>query len=169
MAHGRTIASYSDGNRGSANAYDMNRKIFISAISFLLMLHTAIAQNNKQRETAIIRSSRDSSNAAIERHDIDGIAKFWLPDFVLVRGNSAITSGKENNINSWTVLFKTNPEVSYIRKPSEIIISDNDTLAWEKGTWTAIKSYSKGGLYSAMWRKVSNEWKLQAELFVSLH
>ena len=133
------------------------------------MLHTAIAQSNNQREEAIIRAARDSGLASIARHDIDGIAKFWLPDFVLVRGNSVITSGKENNINSWTALFKTSPEVSYMRMPPEIIISDNDTLAWEKGAWTAIKSYSKGGLYSAMWKKVSNEWKLQAELFVSLH
>ena len=147
----------------------MNRKFVVSTILFLLMLHTAIAQGNKKRETVIIRSSRDSSNTAIARHDIDGIAKFWLPDFVLVRGNSVITSGKENNINSWTALFKTSPEVSYIRKSSEIIISDNDTVAWEKGTWTAVKSYSKRGNYSAIWKKTGSEWKLQAELFVSLH
>jgi ketosteroid isomerase-like protein len=151
-----------------ANAYDMSRKIFITTILFLLMLYTAIAQSNKQREAAIIRSSRDSSNASIARHDVDGMAKYWLPDFVLVRGNAVITAGKEKNIISWKELFKTNPEVSYIRNPSEIIISDNDTLAWEKGTWTAIKSYSKGGNYSAMWRKAGDSWKLQAELFVSL-
>jgi ketosteroid isomerase-like protein len=169
MAVGRITTFYLNGNPDTANAYNMTRKFFIFTILFLLMLHTAMAQSNKQREATIIRSSRDSSNASIARHDIDGMAKFWLPDFVLVRGNSVITSGKENNINSWTELFKTSPEVSYIRRPSEIIISDNDTLAWEKGTWTAIKSYSKGGLYSAMWKKMSNEWKLQAELFVSLH
>ena len=147
----------------------MYRRVFISTIFFLLILNTVKAQSNKLREAAVIRTSRDSSNAAIARHEIDGFAKFWLPDFIMVRGNSMITFGKENNIRSWSELFKTNPEVSYIRHPSEIIISDNDTLAWEKGNWEAFKSYSKGGNYSAMWRKMNNEWKLQAELFVSLY
>jgi hypothetical protein len=41
-------------------------------------------------------------------------------------------------------------------------------FAWEKGTWEGFNTYSKGGEYSAMWRKVNDEWKLQAELFVAL-
>jgi hypothetical protein len=49
-----------------------------------------------------------------------------------------------------------------------IVISQNDSLAWETGQWTADHSYSHGGNYSAMWRKTGNSWKLAAELFVSL-
>jgi hypothetical protein len=41
-------------------------------------------------------------------------------------------------------------------------------MAWETGIWTAKNSYSNGGNYSAMWRKIDGIWKLQAELFVSL-
>jgi ketosteroid isomerase-like protein len=147
----------------------MRIKCFITAAFFLYAFQTALSQNNKQQDAGAIRAARAESNASITKHDIEGMAKYWLSDFVLVRGNAAITIGKEKNIASWKELFKSNPEVSYIRNPSEIIISDNDTLAWEKGTWTAIKSYSKGGNYSAMWRKTGDEWKLQAELFVSLH
>jgi ketosteroid isomerase-like protein len=144
-------------------------KTFYFIISFLLSVGTGSAQKNKQFEEAAIRSAREASNVSIAKHDVDGFAKYWLPDFMIVRGNSIITAGKDNNIVSWKELFKTNPDVSYIRNPSEIIISDNDTLAWEKGTWIGIKSYSKGGNYSAMWKKANGDWKLQAELFVSLH
>lgn len=146
----------------------MHIKSFIAAVLFLPTFQTALSQNNKQHDADVIRAARAESNASIAKHDIEGMAKYWLSDFVLVRGNAVITAGKEKNIISWKELFKTNPEVSYIRNPSEIIISDNDTLAWEKGIWTAIKSYSKGGNYSAMWRKAGDNWKLQAELFVSL-
>jgi ketosteroid isomerase-like protein len=144
-------------------------KIIFCLASLLLLVQVILAQQNKPQEVATIRAAREASNASIAKHDVDGIAKYWLPDFVLVRGNAVITTGKENNIVSWKELFKTNPDVSYIRNPSEIIISDNDTLAWEKGIWTGIKSYSKGGSYSAMWRKADGIWKIQAELFVSLY
>jgi len=42
-------------------------------------------------------------------------------------------------------------------------------MAWEKGTWEGINTYSKGGSYSAMWKKKDGEWRIQAELFVALH
>jgi hypothetical protein len=60
------------------------------------------------------------------------------------------------------------PGVVYHRHPLSIVISQNDSLAWETGKWTADHSYSHGGNYSAMWRKTGNSWKLAAELFVSL-
>ena len=108
------------------------------------------------------------SNAYIARHDADGMAKSMTDDFVIVRGNSTYLNGKDTIINAWKELFIKNPKVIYVREPSEIIISDNDTLAWETGRWKAMNSYSKGGNYSAMWRKSGNSWKLKAELFVSL-
>jgi ketosteroid isomerase-like protein len=147
----------------------MQMKRFLFAVSFLLPVHFICAQQDKYAQVATIKSYREASNASIARHDIEGIAKYWLPDFVQVRGNASFMVGKDSIINSWTALFKSNREVIYIRNPSEIIISTNDTLAWEKGTWTAKKSYSNGGNYSAMWRKVNGVWRLQAELFVSLH
>jgi len=144
-------------------------KILFFAVLFLFLSQIEPAQKNKQKDESAIRAARESSNTFIAKHDVDEFAKYWLPDFIIVRGNSMITVGREANIISWKELFKTNADVSYIRNPSEIIISDNDSLAWEKGTWIGIKSYSKGGSYSAMWKKVNSDWKLQAELFVSLY
>jgi ketosteroid isomerase-like protein len=143
-------------------------KNFYLSMLLLLCFYFAAAQNSAQ-QVAIIKSQRAASNAAIAKHDVDGIAKYWLPDFVQVRGNATYLVGKDAIIKTWKDLFASNPVVSYTRIPSEIIISKNDTLAWEKGKWIAVKSYSKGGKYSAMWRKKNNEWKLQAEIFVSLY
>ena len=135
---------------------------------FLFLSQFAFAQNNQQDDVATIKVSRAASNAAIARHDIDGMSKYWLKDFVQTIGKGTTMTGSDNVINAWKELFKVNSTVSYVRTPTEIIVGDNGIMAWETGTWTAQNSYSKGGNYSAMWRKIDGEWKLQAELFVSL-
>jgi hypothetical protein len=95
--------------------------------------------------------------------------KGWTVGYlVLIRGNSSHLTGKDTIVAAWRKLFNDNPTVNYTRVPTQITISNNDTLAWETGTWKAVNSYSKGGNYSAMWKKTNNSWKILAELFVSL-
>lgn len=138
--------------------------LFLSILCF----HRSFAQNTHNNDIAIIKSNRAASNNAIARHDVDGMSKYWLDDFVQVIGRGTYETGKENISASWKKLFKANPKVVYVRIPEEIIISDNDTMAWETGKWTGIHTYSKGGNYSAMWIKRNGSWMLKAELFVSL-
>ena len=135
---------------------------------FILSFHQAFAQNMQTNDVATIKSNRAASNEAIAKHDVNGISKFWLDDFVQVIGRGTYETGKENIAASWKKLFNNDPKVSYVRNPEEIIISDNDTLAWERGKWIGIHSYSKGGNYAAMWIKRNGNWMLKSELFVSL-
>jgi uncharacterized protein (TIGR02246 family) len=128
----------------------------------------AEAQTKKEEERAI-RQSRQASNEAIAKKDLKGISKFWMDDFVQVRGNGSFLVGKDIIKEGWQKMFSTTPEVSFERNPVEVIISDSDpNLAWETGTWKGLNTYSKGGRYSAMWKKQNDNWKLQAELFVGL-
>ena len=128
-----------------------------------------IAQSHSEKDISMIKQARAENNAAIAKHDTAGIARHLLSNFVQVRGNSGQTIGKDLVLQSWQELFNATPEISYIRTPSEIIISTNDTLAWETGSWKAIKSYSKGGKYTAQWKRSEGIWKIRAELFVSLY
>jgi hypothetical protein len=91
-----------------------------------------------------------------------------MDDFVQVIGRGTYQTGKQNITDSWKELFNSNPQIAHVRTPKEIIISDNDTMAWESGRWTGIHSYSKSGNYSVMWIKRNEVWMLKAELFVSL-
>jgi ketosteroid isomerase-like protein len=134
----------------------------------MLCLHPSFAQSTHNNDIAIIKSNRAVSNDAIAKHDVKGIAQFWLDDFVQVIGRGTGETGKEKIAASWQALFNSNPQVVYVRIPGKIIISDNDTTAWESGKWTGIHTYSKGGNYSAMWIKRNGNWMLKAELFVSL-
>jgi len=144
----------------------MKRILFFFVLIFIVQV--VFAQNDNEKNVSIIKSLRAASNEALAKHDLDGLSKYWLDDLVLVRGNSSHVSGKDSIVAAWRKLFKENPKVSYIRTPKEIIISSNDSLAWETGTWKAINSYSGGGKYSAMWKKSNTSWKIMAELFVSL-
>ncbi|GAA3984000.1 YybH family protein [Mucilaginibacter dorajii] len=132
-------------------------------------LSLALQQNQYAADVATIKKARSTSNAAIARHDINGVAQYWLPDFTQTIGREITTVGKDSIIAGWKNLFKINKTVTYIRTPAEITVGDNGVMAWETGTWVAKNSYSKGGKYSAMWRKNNGEWKLQTELFVSLY
>ncbi len=118
----------------------------------------------------LIRSARKTSNEAIARQDVEGFSKFWLDDYVVIRGSGVIEQGKEANKANWMKIFKETPQTKFERFPSEIIISKNNPdLAWESGEWKGFNTYSSGGRYSAQWKKKDGEWKLQAELFVALH
>jgi ketosteroid isomerase-like protein len=136
---------------------------------FLFCFFAVSAQTASQTDIAAIREKRESSNLAIAAHDVDGIAKHWLADFVQVRGNSAHLTGKDKVVAAWRQIFRDNPKIVYVRNPSEILVSEDGLLAWEAGKWVAFNSSSKGGNYSAMWKKAGGQWKLQAELFVGLH
>lgn len=139
----------------------------ILLILLFFSFHTVFAQNIKEEE--LIRKARQHSNEAIAKRDIEGISKFWLDDFLIIRGSGVIVIGKEASKADWVKGFKETPQVYYVRIPSEIIISKNNAyLAWESGNWKGFNTYSKGGRYSAQWKKKEGEWKLQAELFVAL-
>ena len=135
---------------------------------FMLSSYQPFSQNMHNNDIAIIKSNRIASNNAIAKHDVKGIEQFWLDDFVQVIGRGTYETGKENISASWKALFNSNPQIVYIRTPEKIIISDNDTMAWENGKWIGIHTYSKGGNYAAMWIKRNGNWMLKAELFVSL-
>lgn len=143
-------------------------KGIILLFGFFFTLQLTFAQMNTDKEVILIKSLRSASNEALAKHDIDGMSKYWLDDLVLIRGNSTYLTGKDTIVATWRKLFNDNPNINYIRVPTQITISNNDTLAWETGTWKAFNSYSRGGNYSAMWKKTNNSWKILAELFVSL-
>lgn len=137
-------------------------------IIFILMSFQSTFSQIKNEEE-LIRLARQTSNEAIARRDIDGISKLWLDDYLVIRGSGVIEQGKEANIKNWRRLFKETPLTYFERLPSEIIVSKNNPyLAWESGEWKGFNTYSKGGRYSAQWKKKDGEWKLQAELFVAL-
>lgn len=115
-----------------------------------------------------IEAARLASNEAIAKCNLKQLAGYWMDDIIIIRGNSDVIVNKAKAIIAWEKIFESAPPVIYERRPTEIIISNDKLSAWEKGTWTGINTYSKGGNYAAVWKKQESNWKIQAELFASL-
>jgi ketosteroid isomerase-like protein len=136
---------------------------------FSLLLVGSFTFSQAQPDEELIRKARQPSNDAIARRDLESIGKFLLDDFVIIRGNGTIEIGKARNTQMWKKMIEETPQTYFERVPAEIIISKNNpNLAWESGNWKGFNTYSKGGRYSAQWKKKDGEWKLQAELFVAI-
>jgi ketosteroid isomerase-like protein len=140
----------------------------LKKLPLLFILVFGARYASAQSADAQIRAARAASNEAIARHDAGGIVRDMPPDYSIVTGRGQHVQGRDSMLVFWQKTFNAMRGVVYLRQPLSIVISQNDSLAWETGQWTAEHSYSNGGNYSAMWRKTGNSWRLAAELFVSL-
>lgn len=145
-------------------------------ISFMILIFyisNGSAQTNKDKDIEQIKATRKASNEAIQKHDLAGIAKPMIEDIVSISGNGRIYVGKDSTISLLKQRFTAMPDLVFIRTPFVIRISNNDTLAWEKGTWKGFRTdrkarSSSGGNYAAMWCKRDGIWKTRSEMFVAL-
>jgi ketosteroid isomerase-like protein len=122
----------------------------------------------------MIRAARDQSNAAIAKHDLDGIAAVWMDDVHVVSSTSAQAAGKNANRERMAAQFKNRPDTIYVRKAVTIEVYPQWSVASERGEWTGQWSEPDGaleigGTYQAQWRKINGRWLIQAELFVPTH
>ena len=91
----------------------------------IFALNNSHAQTNAANDEASIRKARAASNAAIAKHDVNGITQCLTPDVSYVIGRAKSFSGRHTVIATWKQLFATNAEVVYERIPAQIIISKN--------------------------------------------
>ena len=122
-------------------------------------------------DDASIREARARSNAAIAAHDLEAIARVWVPDVHVVSSTSAQTAGSEANLRRMAQQFQSRTDTIYIRRPTTIDIYTPWAVASERGEWTGRWTEPDGkleigGTYLAQWRKVDGQWLIQAELFV---
>lgn len=129
-------------------------------------------------EIETIRQARLAQNQAIRQQDLDAIAEVLEPDVHVTSGIGIHVVGRDNYRDAYAQDFEALENVSYVRTPDEIELSNVDTglaerIAAESGTWTGSFVTPRGpaqmrGVYSAMWRKRSGRWRINSEIFVSL-
>ena len=124
-----------------------------------------------QSDDQLIRAARERSNAAIAKHDLDGIAAVWMDDLHVVTSTSAQAAGRAANRERMAAQFKNRPDTVYVRTPATIDVYPAWAIASERGEWTGKWTEPDGkleigGTYQAQWRKLDGQWLIQAELFV---
>jgi uncharacterized protein (TIGR02246 family) len=130
------------------------------------------AQSATDRANAAeIRRLRESSNAAIARHDTAGIAAIFAPQVMVLTSNSAVMIGRDVNAQRFAEQFRTRPDVVYRRTPTEVRIFAPWRMASEHGRWTGSWTDTDGklaigGSYFAKWRQVDGRWLVESETYV---
>lgn len=136
-----------------------------------LLLSGSLQMANAQKDTAAeqyIRAARTTSNAAIAKKDIAGVAKFWKDDFVEISSDGSLISGKETVVADWKNMFEKDPSIRFERQFGTIEFTRGGTVALEKGILIYTSPYNYKGYYTALWRKVDGVWVTQMENFVSI-
>ncbi len=118
-----------------------------------------------------IRQRRESSNAAIARHDIGGFAAILAPGVTIVTSNSVHSTGREDYVTRMDDQFRSRPDVVYRRTPTDVRVFAPWQMASEQGTWSG--SWTEpdgkvqvGGSYMAKWRKQGADWVVESETYV---
>ena len=122
-------------------------------------------------DAILIRRLRESSNAAIARHDTAGISAILAPNVVVFASTSTLTTGHDSNVARFAEAFVEHPDVTYRRTPSEVTIFAPWRMASESGTWTGSWTAPDGkvkigGRYFAKWREIDGRWLVESETYV---
>ena len=122
-----------------------------------------------------IRMARAAFNRALAHKDADTIAGLLTREAILVTGtDSAILSGRKAQLAAWKREFASGPETRtlYTRTPDTILPSPTCPIAMEHGQWQGINAGSgqviASGTYSAKWRQEGAQWRIEAELYLTL-
>lgn len=122
----------------------------------------------------LIRQRRESSNAAIARHDTAGFAAILAPDLVVVSSTSAQTHSRQEHVRSMAEWFVARPDVVYRRTPGSVRVFEPWQMASEAGTWVGSWTAADGkvvigGRYFAKWRVRDGVWLVESETYVPEH
>ena len=149
--------------------------VFRGRLAVLVLLSALCPSDRLQAQPSederLIREARARSNAAIAAHDLDGIARAWMPDVHVVSSTSAQTAGSQGNRQRMAQQFKNRPDTIYVRTPNTVDVFAPWNVASERGEWIGRWTEPDGkleigGTYQAQWRKIDDRWLIQAELFV---
>lgn len=158
----------------------MPRPFFRAALLLLVALsaRTAFGQTagapGSTVDADLIRQRRESSNAAIARHDTAGFAAILAPDLVVVSSTSAQTHSRQEHVRSMAEWFVARPDVVYRRTPESVRVFEPWQMASEAGTWVGSWTAADGkvmigGRYFAKWRVRNGVWLVESETYVPEH
>jgi ketosteroid isomerase-like protein len=137
--------------------------------------HPAFAQDDHSEDSESILAVRASFNDSIANHDAASIAGYLDSEYQITTGSGMhYQETPEDEADSWAEMFDQSPDIIYVRTTEEIEVSAYLALAAENGNWVGRWTSPEGkiemgGRYFAQWRKVDGEWKIRAEIFVTLY
>lgn len=120
-----------------------------------------------------IRARRKLTNRLIAAHDAARLRPFLHPDMTVIAGDGSRLVGAATVLEAFAAQFADPAFVTYERTPDTVELDQAQVRAAESGRWRALWRGADGettltGTYLAAWRKVTGQWVIESELFVTL-
>ena len=112
-----------------------------------------------------IRARRRLTNKLIAAKEATRLRPFFAPDARLIAGDGGLILGADAILEAFAAQFHEPGFVAYVRTPDSVEIDTSGSRAAEIGRWAGA---GVSGAYMAAWRKVTGQWVIESELFVTL-
>ena len=116
-----------------------------------------------------IRARRRLTNKLIAAHEAQRLRPFFAPEVKVIVGDGALIAGADAVIAAFDAQFRDPDFLTYERTPEHVDLDQAGDRAAERGRW--VGSWREGrmsGVYLAAWRKVTGQWVIESETFVTL-
>jgi ketosteroid isomerase-like protein len=119
-------------------------------------------------EDAIL-ARRRLMNRLIAAHDAARLKPFFAPDVKLIVGDGALVLGLNAVLEAFASQFAEPGFVTYVREPERVEVDAAADRAAEHGRWSGRwRDHAMTGIYLAVWKKVTGQWVIESELYVTL-
>ncbi|MEM6585589.1 MAG: nuclear transport factor 2 family protein [Pseudomonadota bacterium] len=132
----------------------------------------AQAAVSEPEAVAAIEAQRERFNEALVEGDLETIAEVLSEDVVLVAGTrSDLWAGRTMQLSRWSEQFEQGAFTGWQRTPTAITPSPVLAMAMEYGTWRGANPANASdwvaGTYTAKWRMIDGQWRLEVETYMT--
>ena len=116
-----------------------------------------------------IRARRRLTNRFIAGREAARLGPIFLPASVVIAGDGSVITGRDAILAAFAAQFADLGFSGYVRTPERIEVDAAGDRAAEQGRWTAAwkDAPSQSGPYLAVWRRVTGQWMIESETFVT--
>lgn len=117
-----------------------------------------------------IRARRKLTNKLIATHEAQRLRPFFTHDVKLIVGDGSLILGVDAVVDAFAAQFADPAFETYVRETETVRLDADGQRAAETGGWTGRwTDRQMSGTYLATWRKVTGQWAIENELYVSLN
>lgn len=114
-----------------------------------------------------IRARRKLTNKLIAAHEAARLRPFFSADAKVIVGDGGLILGADEVVAAFASQFAEPGFTAFVRETETVELDVAGTRAAERGRWT-VAGRALGGTYLAVWRKVTGQWVIESELYVTL-
>ena len=119
-----------------------------------------------------VRARRKLTNKLIAAHQAARLRPFMTPDAKLIAGDGGLILGADAVVDAFAAQFGEPGFGSFVRTTTEVRVDAAGLRAAESGEWAALwrgeAQPRNVGTYLAVWRKLTGQWVLESELYMTL-